>query len=56
MGDLLQEWFGRNPSSLGVSYGSSESVIVLYRSLVGDCSDAVLYDGACGLGMILLMS
>ena len=49
---LLQEWVGLNPSSLGSFYSSSESVIALFQSLIGDCSDAVLYDGACGIGMI----
>lgn len=49
---LLQEWVGLNPSSLGSFYSSSESVIALFQALIGDCSDAVLYDGACGIGMI----
>lgn len=49
---LVQEWVCINPSFLGASYSSSESVIALYQALLNDCSDAVLYDGACGLGMI----
>lgn len=49
---LLHEWVCINPSSVGASYSSSESVIALYQALVGDCSDVVLYDGACGLGVI----
>lgn len=49
---FVHEWVCVNPSSLGASCSTSESVIALYQVLLGDCSDAVLYDGACGLGMI----